>query len=286
MDERVWLITGASRGMGACFAKRALEEGDCVAASARRPEAITKALGESDRLLPVELDVTDRDSIAAAVDKVIATFGRIDVLLNNAGYGIFGALEETTDAETRAIYDTNVFGTMNVIRAVLPHLRERQSGRIVTIASMAGYATDPGGSLYDSTKFALVGLTEVLAQELKPFGIEAMAVCPGMVRTNFFGSNSLKVPAHLLPAYDGTPARGAMEYCLSHDGRQYGDPEKVAAFVYDVTTGTEPLPTWLPVGKDAMKKLFEKCETMMETVKPYYGRAAATSFPRAPKKES
>jgi NAD(P)-dependent dehydrogenase (short-subunit alcohol dehydrogenase family) len=286
MDERVWLITGASRGMGACFAKKALEEGDCVAASARRPEAITEALGESDHLLPVELDVTDQDSIAAAVDKVIATFGRIDVLLNNAGYGIFGALEETTDAETHAIYDTNVFGTMNVIRAVLPHLRERQSGRIVTIASMAGYATDPGGALYDSTKFALVGLTEVLAQELKPFGIETMAVCPGMIRTNFFGSNSLKVPEHLLPAYDGTPARGAMEYCLSHDGHQYGDPEKVAAFVYDVTTSTEPLPTWLPVGKDAMKKLFEKCETMMEMVKPYYDRAVATSFPRTPKKEN
>lgn len=272
--------------MGACFAKRALEEGDCVAAGARRPETVAEALGESSRLLPVALDVTDTSSIASAVKGAIDAFGRIDVLLNNAGYGIFGALEETSDAETRAIYDTNVFGTMNVIRAVLPAMRNQHAGRIVTIASMAGYATDPGGALYDTTKFALVGLMEVLSQELKPFGIESMAVCPGMIRTNFFGSNSMKVPAHTLPAYDGTPARGAMEYCLSHDGRQYGDPEKVAQLVYEVIADPDPLPTWLPVGKDAMKKLFEKCQTMTETAKPYYERSCATAFPRTLKKEN
>ena len=271
--------------MGACFAKKALEKGDCVAAGARRPETVVQALGKSHCLLPVALDVTDANSIAAAVKSTIDTFGHIDVLLNNAGYGIFGALEETSDAETRAIYDTNVFGTMNMIRATLPSMRSRHSGRIVTIASMAGYATDPGGALYDTTKFALVGLMEVLSQELKPFGIESMAVCPGMIRTNFFGSSSMKVPERTLSAYDGTPARGAMEYCLSHDGLQYGDPAKVAELVYQVTTDPDPLPTWLPVGKDAMKKLFEKCQMMIETAKPYYERSCATAFPRAPKKE-
>ncbi|MGI6591426.1 MAG: SDR family NAD(P)-dependent oxidoreductase [Eggerthellaceae bacterium] len=280
MTQRVWFITGASRGMGACFAQCALDAGDAVVATARSPKKIGGTFGPSDNLLPVALDVTDSESIAHAVSAALDHFGRIDILLNNAGYGIFGALEETSDAETRAIYDTNVFGTMNVIRAVLPTMRAQHTGRIVTIASMAGYATDPGGALYDTTKFALVGLTEVLAQELAPFGIEAMAVCPGMIRTGFFGAQSMKTPEHLMEAYSGTPARGALEYCQSHDGRQYGDPEKVARLVYEVSTATEPMPTWLPVGKDAMKKLFEKCDCMKQVVEPYYERACATSYPR------
>ena len=280
MDTRVWLITGSARGMGAHFARRALAAGDCVAATARNPQAVTDALGTADNLLAVRLDVTDTASIAQAVDAVRERFGRIDVLVNNAGYGIFGALEETTDAETRAIFDTNVFGTMNVIRAVLPTMRAQGSGRIVNVASMAGYAADPGGALYDATKFAVVGLTEVLAAELAPFGIESMAVCPGMVRTGFFGGESLRAPAHLLPAYDGSAARGALEYCQSHDGRQYGDPAKVADLVYEVATADAPLPTWLPVGKDAVKKLFEKCDAMKAAVEPYRDRASAIAFPR------
>lgn len=281
MDKRVWLITGASRGMGASFAKQAADAGDYVVATARRPQAVVDALGARDNVLPVALDVTDQASIAAAVEAAADRFGRIDVLLNNAGYGIFGALEETTDAETRAIFDTNVFGTMNVIRAVLPVMRGQGSGRIVNLASMAGYAADPGGALYDSTKAALISLTQVLAQELAPFGIQAMAVCPGMIRTNFFGGDSMKVPAHLMDVYQGTPARGALEYCESHDGLQYGDPDKVAAFVYEVATANEPMPTLLPVGKDAMKKLFRTCEQLVEDAKPYFDRASATSFPRA-----
>lgn len=280
MAQHIWFITGASRGMGACFARWALEAGDKVVATARSPKRIEETLGACDNLLPLALDVTDLDSIHTAVDTALATWGRIDILLNNAGYGIFGALEETSDAETRAIYDTNVFGTMNMIRAVLPAMRAQQSGRIVTIASMTGYSTDPGGSLYNTTKFALVGLTEVLADELAPFGIEAMAVCPGMIRTGFFGSESLKRTARSIYAYDNTAVRGALDYCLTHDGRQKGDPEKVAALVFEVATSPEPLPTWLPVGKDAMKRLYRKCERMRETVEPYYERACATSFPR------
>lgn len=279
MESRTWFITGASRGMGLEFARCALQGGQRVVATARRPQAVTEALGEHDRLLPVRLDVTDTASIAAAVDEAVRRFGGIDILVNNAGYGIFGALEETSDAETRAIYETNVFGPMNVIRAALPHLRESGFARIVNIASMAGYAADPGGALYDSTKFAIVGLTEVLSAELAEFGIQCMVVCPGMIRTNFFDASSLRRAATTLPAYEGSAAHSALDYCLSHNHRQHGDPQKVAQLVFDVAM-SQQMPLWLPVGKEAMKKLSQKCRRMIEETQPYYEASCATSYPR------
>jgi NAD(P)-dependent dehydrogenase (short-subunit alcohol dehydrogenase family) len=279
MESRVWFITGASRGMGLEFARVALANGQRVVATARKPQAVHDALGEDDRLLAVALDVTSEDSIAAAVEAARAHFGGIDILVNNAGYGIFGALEETTDAETRAIFDTNVFGPMNVIRAALPSLRESGFARIVNIASMGGYATDPGGALYDTTKFAIVGLTEVLEAELAEFGIQCMVVWPGMIRTNFFDSSSLKRASRTLDAYEGSAAHAALDYCLSHNYRQHGDPVKVAKLVFDVAM-SERMPLWLPVGKEAMKKLVKKCERMVEETKPYYEASCDTSFPR------
>lgn len=280
---KTWLITGASRGMGLEFARVALENGQNVAATARKPQAVVDALGEHDNLLPVALDVTSIESIEQAVKTTCEHFGGLDILVNNAGYGIFGALEETTDAETRAIFETNVFGTMNVIRAALPALRESESGRIVNIASMAGYSTDPGGSLYDTTKFAIVGLTEVLEGELAEFGIQCMAVCPGVIRTNFFDSTSLKRTSRTLDAYEGSAAHAAVDYCLSHNYKQHGDPVKVAKLVYDVAM-SEKMPLWLPVGKEAMKKLKAKCERMIAETEPYYEASCNTSYPRPPKK--
>lgn len=265
----VWVITGASRGFGAEFVSVALEHGARVAATARKPEAVTDAFGMHDSLLPVALDVCDPDSITNAINTIINTWGRIDVLVNNAGYGIFGALEECSDVETRAIYDTNVFGLMNVTRAVLPFMRTQHSGRIVNMGSMASFACDPGGALYDSTKFAVAAISETLSLEMAPFGIESMVVEPGMFRTNFFGSASIKTPAHEIEAYDGTPARGAMEFCVSHDHLQKGDPHKAAEFVYDVVSNPAPLPLWLPVGKDAYKKFERKLTQMIESVQPY-----------------
>ena len=159
----VWLITGASRGFGSEFARVALEHGCKVAATARKPEAVTQTLGEHENLLPIALDVTNQEQIDDAVKKAIDAYGHIDVLVNNAGYGIFGALEEITDAETRAIFDTNVFGAMNVTRAVLPHMRSQKSGRIVMLGSAASLACDPGGALYDTTKAALASLSNVLS---------------------------------------------------------------------------------------------------------------------------
>lgn len=270
MDSPVWLITGASRGFGNSFARIALANGCRVVATARKPAAVVASLGEHDDLLPVELDVTDTQSIKTAVDAAIEAFGRIDVLVNNAGFGIFGSLEEMTDEEMRAIYETNVFGAMNVTRAVLPIMRAQGSGRIINMGSMASFACDPGGTLYDSTKFAIAGMSEALALEMKPFGIESMVVEPGMFRTNFFDGSSIRTPANPLAAYDGTPARGAEEYCLGHNYQQSGDPDKAAAFVYRVVADEDtPLPLWLPVGKDAFKKFEKKLTAMVELVSSY-----------------
>ncbi len=274
MDTPVWLITGASRGFGKEFATVALEHGCRVAAGARKPEVVREAFGESENLFPVALDVTDQEQIAQAVAQTIEQFGRIDVLVNNAGYGIFGSLEETSDAETHAIFNTNVFGMMNVTRAVLPHMREQGSGRIVSIGSMASFACDPGGSLYDATKFAVAAVSETLALEMKPFGIEAMVVEPGMFRTNFFDGSSIRTPEHPIAAYDGTPARGAADYCLGHNYQQHGDPRKAAEFVYRVASSPDPLPLWLPVGKDSVKKFEKKLGKMVESIQPYKEQAS------------
>ena len=279
MAVRTWFITGASRGMGLEFARTALSNGQNVVATARKPETVVAALGDAENLFAVALDVTDLDSIDAAVQSAKERFGGIDILVNNAGYGIFGALEEITDAETRAIYDTNVFGTMNVTRAVLPHLRESEFARIVNIASMGGYSADAGGSLYDTTKFAIVGLTEVLSSELEEFGIQCMVVCPGMIRTNFFDATSLKRASRTLEAYEGSKAHGALEYCLSHNYRQHGDPVKVANLVYNVAM-SDKMPLWLPVGKEAVKKLKRKCARMLAETEPYYEASCDTSYPR------
>ncbi len=265
----VWVITGASRGFGAEFVSVALEHGARVAATARKPEAVIDTFGIQDNLLPVALDVCDPDSIKNAITTIIDAWGRIDVLVNNAGYGIFGALEECSDAETRAIYDTNVFGLINVTRAVLPHMRAQHAGRIVNMGSMASFACDPGGALYDSTKFAVAAISETLSLEMAPFGIEAMVVEPGMFRTNFFGSASIKTPSKELDDYDGTPARGAMEFCITHDHLQKGDPHKAAEFVYEIVASPDPMPLWLPVGKDAYKKFEQKLTHMIESVQPY-----------------
>lgn len=265
----VWFITGASRGFGSEFARVALEHGCKVAATARKPEAVTQTLGEHENLLPIALDVTNQEQIDDAVKKAIDTYGRIDVLVNNAGYGIFGALEEINDAETRAIFDTNVFGAMNVTRAVLPHMRSQKSGRIVMLGSAASLACDPGGALYDTTKAALASLSNVLSLEMKPFGIQSMVIAPGMFRTNFFDESSIQRPTSPMSVYDNTPARGAEDYCLSNNYQQHGDPAKAAELVYQVVSSPEPMPAWLPLGKDAVKKYEKTLTRMIEALQPY-----------------
>ncbi|MEV4255122.1 SDR family NAD(P)-dependent oxidoreductase, partial [Spirillospora sp. NPDC049652] len=223
----VWFITGASRGLGLEIAKAALAEGDRVVAAVRDPEAMPGLDGDH---LTVRLDVTDerqaRDAVGAALDR----YGRIDVLVNNAGYGLFGAVEEISDAEARALFDTNVFGLLNVTRAVLPAFRAQRSGRVVNIGSIVGLAAGPATGVYGASKYAVEGITEALNAELGPLGGHATVVEPGSFRTGFLGSGSMRRAATSLPEY-GETAGKVTRVLATRDGVQPGDPAKAAAAI-------------------------------------------------------
>ena len=201
---RTWLITGASRGFGTLIAEQALRAGDAVIATARNPQDITDRLGDHPNLLAVRLDVTREEEAHQAVAAGIKRFGRIDVLINNAGFGVLGAVEETSASETERLFATNVFGLLNVTRAVLPHMRAQRSGRVINISSIGGYQAYMGWGVYGSTKFAVEGISEALHQELAPLGIHATVVEPGFFRTDFLDDQSLIKTALVLPDYDET----------------------------------------------------------------------------------
>lgn len=246
---RVWLITGATSGFGRALTEAAVAAGDTVVAAARRPEALADLAGAyPDRVIPLALDVTDPARITAAVGEVLLWYGRVDVLVNNAGRGLIGAVEETADRELRDLMDLHFFGPAALIRAVLPHLRERRSGAIVQMSSMGGRFSFPGVGGYSATKFALEGLSEALALEVAPFGVKVLIVEPGAFRTGFAGGSALLQSAPI-PAYADTVGRVRVDLPDS-DGKQPGDPAKAAAAVL-AALGAEKTPLRLPLGNDA-----------------------------------
>ncbi|MEU6349768.1 oxidoreductase [Streptomyces sp. NPDC047072] len=258
-----WFITGASRGFGLEIARQALERGDDVVATARRPEDVEKALpGYADRLLAVALDVTDeaqaQDAVAAAVER----FGTIDVLVNNAGRGLMGAIEESSAAAVRALYDTNVFGLLHVTRAVLPVLRRQRSGRVLNIGSLGGFRSSAAFGVYCSTKFAVEGLSEALYEEVAPLGIHVTVVEPGYFRTDFLDSSSLQVEDAVIADYEGTAGavRGLIPG-LNHT--QPGDPVKAATAVLALADAEVP-PLRAQLGSDSVATLEAKLTELRE----------------------
>jgi NAD(P)-dependent dehydrogenase (short-subunit alcohol dehydrogenase family) len=189
--QKVWFITGASRGFGLLTAKKALERGDFVVATARDPQTVIAALGAHPNLLAVRLDVKLEAQAITTAQQAVTRFGRIDVLVNNAGYGLLGAVEEAHGEEIRALYETNVFGLLNVTRAVLPVMRRQGSGHVMNISSVGGYSAYAGWGVYSSTKFAVEGLSEAMSMELAPLGINVTVVEPGFFRTDFLDASSL-----------------------------------------------------------------------------------------------
>ncbi len=238
--SRVWFITGASSGFGRSLTEVALSHGDLVIATARNPEALSdlaSRVPDSLRVLP--LDVTRPDSIAAAVQAALAEWGRIDVLVNNAGQGLIGAVEECADAESRASFETNFFGPLAVLRALLPHFRERRSGHIVQMGAAAAIANYAGFGIYGAAKAALSSLTESLTQELKPLGVRVTLVEPGPFRTDFIGRSLARATA-TVPDYAATSGRFG-QYLARIDGKQPGDPHRAAeAIVRLVQSGEAP----------------------------------------------
>ncbi|MCT5527482.1 oxidoreductase [Pseudomonas aeruginosa] len=253
---RTWFITGASRGFGTLIAEHALRAGDAVIATARKPEDVVARLGNHPNLLAVRLDVTSEAEAHQAVAEGVKHFGRIDVVVNNAGFGVLGAVEETSANETERLFATNVFGVLNVIRAVLPHMRRQRSGHIINISSIGGYQAYMGWGVYGSTKFAVEGITEALHQEVAPLGIHATVVEPGFFRTDFLDEQSLVKTALELPDYDETV--GLMRrFAEDYNHAQPGDPVKFAEAMLALVNAPKP-PQRLPLGSDTVARIEEK----------------------------
>ncbi|MFZ6044621.1 oxidoreductase [Pseudomonas sp. CR3202] len=273
---RTWFITGASRGFGALIAAKALEAGDAVIATARKPEDVIARLGEHPNLLAARLDVTRESEAHEAVAEGIKRFGRIDVLLNNAGYGILGAVEETSAQEVERIYATNVFGLLNVTRAVLPHMRRQRSGHVINISSLGGYQSYYGWGVYGSTKFAVEGISEALHQELAPLGIQVTVVEPGFFRTDFLDDQSLVKTALELPDYDETV--GAMRrFAEGANHAQPGDPSKLAGAILALVDAPNP-PQRLPLGSDAVQRIADKHRQVEGEVAQWQALSMSTDF--------
>jgi NAD(P)-dependent dehydrogenase (short-subunit alcohol dehydrogenase family) len=264
--EKVWFITGASKGFGFDIARAAVAAGDKVVATVRsNPDQLRKALQNDDKALVVVLDVTKEEQVKQGVEAAIGRYGRIDVLVNNAGYGLLAATEEASDAEVRKQYDTNVFGLLNVTRAVLPHMRDKKAGHIINISSLFGYlASFPGFGLYGSTKFAVEGISEGLALEVNPLGIHVTSLAPGIFRTEFASAESYQSSKLILDAYSGTVG-GVRQAVGQLHGNQPGDPAKLAQVILKLAESENP-PLHLPVGKDSVSSFRAKTAKMEKEV--------------------
>jgi NAD(P)-dependent dehydrogenase (short-subunit alcohol dehydrogenase family) len=273
----VWFITGASRGFGRELASSALAHGDQVIATARDPQRVTDALpGAGDALLAARLDVTDFAQAAAAVAAGAERFGRIDVLVNNAGYGLFGGVEEISDAEARALFDTNVFGLLNVTRAALPTLRSQGTGRVINLSSSAGFSASLGRGLYGASKAAVEAITEALHGELAPLGIHVTVVEPGSFRTNFLSPDSVRRAEQSIPDYADTVGTfvAGLE---SGNGHQPGDPGKLVAAIRQLAITTDP-PLRLPLGSDSVNLVENKINSVVKELSQWRDLALSTDY--------
>ncbi len=276
---RVWFITGASRGFGVEFAKAAMRAGDQVVATGRKAAAVNDALGPNTaQLLSVELDVTDAAQVRRAVDAAVSRFGTIDVLVNNAGYGHLGFFEETTDQDVRAQFETNVFGALDVTRAVLPVMRAARKGRIFNLSSAAGIRGLEFGSLYCASKFALEGFSEALAVELAPFGIYVTIVEPGPFRTDFLTRESLRFGGKAIADYEERRGRvqGTFE---ARSGKQPGDPVKLAEALVRLA-GEEKPPMRFIGGAFALDVMDKKLAAVRADIDKWRAVSAALDYGR------
>lgn len=250
--QKVWFITGASKGMGLEVAKLVLANGDQVIATSRNVQEQIENIGEADEnFLPLKVDITNEMEVQTAIEKGIEKFGSIDVILNNAGYYLVGSMEEISDMEFRKTVDVNLFGMANVIRQAMPYLRKQQSGHIINISSNMGYIGYANTGSYNASKFAVIGLSEALAQEVKPFGVKVTVVAPGMFRTNFMSDTTLAVAANKINGYHLEEHVATLR---GFNGLQPGDPSKLAKVLYEISNLKEA-PLHLPLGTDSFQSI-------------------------------
>jgi len=250
--QKTWFITGASKGFGFEITKAALEAGDKVVATVRTNEsALYTSLNKDANLFVVTMDVTKESDVKDAVKKSIDHFGKLDIIVNNAGYGIVGAIEEVSDAEARKQYDTNVFGVLNVLRATLPYLRKQRSGHIINVSSLFAFDPLAGWALYGSTKNAVEGISHGLAKELEPFGIKVTVIEAGLFRTGFTGKSSYAVAQDAINDYENTMVGYMRKGTDAYHGTQPGDPAKLAVVFVKLGHAENP-PLHLPIGTDSI----------------------------------
>jgi NAD(P)-dependent dehydrogenase (short-subunit alcohol dehydrogenase family) len=256
--QRVWFITGTSSGFGRELAEQVLAQGDLVVATARKPEQIADLQQKHpETALAVALDVTKEDSVEAAIVAAIERFGRVDVLVNNAGYGLAGAIEEATEEEFMPVFETNVFGLIRVTRALLPYFRRQRSGNIVNLSSAAGLLGTAGWGYYNASKFAVNGFSEALALEMAPLGVYVTVIEPGPFRTEFLGRSGQEAKLRIA-AYDETAGK-TRQYVAEQSGKQPGDPVKAVAAIIAAVEATEP-PRHLVLGLSAYTRFNARLE--------------------------
>ncbi|AOZ91187.1 oxidoreductase [Paenibacillus crassostreae] len=276
-SHKIWFVTGASKGMGLILVRKLLEQGYKVAATSRSKADLVKAVGSHDRFLAINLDLTDEKDVQQAISATIEYFGGLDVVVNNAGYGQIGFIEEVSDELVRKNFETNVFGTLNVVRQALPQLRKQRSGHIINFSSVGGFYGFAGGGIYGATKFAVDGMSEALSQEVQPFGIHVTAIKPGYFRTNFLSEGSISgTTTNLIDDYKAM--RDEQEAFLrDFDKNQPGDPEKAMDILIKVTESENP-PVHLFLGQDAYDVANNKITSLQKSLTEWEVLGTSTDF--------
>ena len=276
--NNIWFVTGASKGLGLTLVRQLLAAGYAVAATSRNLAELQQAVSAApERFLPLQMDLSSEASVQEAINQTISTLGGLDVVVNNAGYGQLGGLEELTDQEARQNFEVNVFGLLNVLRAATPHLRQQGAGRVFNISSIGGFMGGfAGWGVYCATKFAVAGLTEAYAAEMKDFEVQATVVYPGYFRTDFLTTGSLGTPQQPIAAYQSIRDSLALHQDQI-SGHQPGDPEKAAAALIQLSEAeTQPLHLFL--GEDAYQMADQKIAAVQHDLRQWQGVGTATGF--------
>ncbi|MDQ1087612.1 SDR family oxidoreductase [Siphonobacter sp. SORGH_AS_1065] len=275
--KNIWFVTGASKGLGLSLVKKLLAQGYAVAATSRNKKSLQEAVSETGQFLALEMDLSSEASVQQAVNQTLEKFGRIDVVVNNAGYGQIGSLEELSDTESRDNFEVNVFGLLNVIRATMPQLRAQQSGRYYNISSIGGFSgAFPGWGIYCATKFAVQGLSESFAAESEAFGVKVTIVSPGYFRTDFLTDNSLGLPKQPIEAYQAVRTSQQMHREQINQA-QPGDPEKAVQVLIDLSQVENP-PLHLFLGEDAYTTAETKIQNVQKDMADWRSVATSTGF--------
>ena len=275
--SKIWYVTGASQGLGLTLVKKLLDRGYRVAATSRDAHTLSLAVGliDKDRFLPLAVDLNNPDGINESIQQTLAAFGRIDVVVNNAGFGMVGAVEEIAEQDVKNIFTVNVFATIDVVKSVLPVMRSQQSGYIINIGSVAGFVGAPGWSVYSATKAAVAAFSEVLALDVKEFGIKVTVAEPSGFRTGFLTRDSLALTTPQIEGYKAV--KNTQDRYLSMNGQQAGDPDRAAEIFMELAESPEP-PMHLFLGNDAYNRASEKLAALSTELEQWKSTTIGADF--------